>query len=169
MVIKCIFQVGRQGKRQRFTLLINPKKLHFLLGLINKLGKKKKKKEIRHLLKPDRHSQGAPSAYSTQWWPQQCLHVYCLCCCASCPLLSFQAPSCTGWPQGLPREVVESHPMKIFLMPTCVTHCRVPALAGVLDSMLSWGAFQPSNSAILWACHSVIWVENWMWVQAGDS
>lgn len=44
MVIKCIFQVGRQGKRQRFTLLINPKKLHFLLGLINKLGKKKKER-----------------------------------------------------------------------------------------------------------------------------
>lgn len=42
MVIKCIFQVGRQGKRQRFTLLIKPKKLHFLLGLINKLKKKQK-------------------------------------------------------------------------------------------------------------------------------
>jgi len=28
-------------------------------------------------------------------------------------------------------------------MPTCVTYCRVAALAGGLDSMISWSPFQP--------------------------
>mgnify|MGYP001864532073 CR=1 FL=1 len=40
----------------------------------------------------------------------------------------------------LPREAVESPSMEIFgtfWMPTCVTYCRVPALAGDLDSMIS--------------------------------
>jgi len=35
--------------------------------------------------------------------------------------------------------------------PTCVTYCRTPALAGLLDSMISWGPFQP-----LQFCDSVI-------------
>ena len=39
---------------------------------------------------------------------------------------------------------------------TCVTYCREPALAGGLDSVISWGAFQPLrfyDSVNLWKNH----------------
>ena len=45
----------------------------------------------------------------------------------------------------LPREVVESPSMEIsrpIWMPTCVTYCKEPALAGRLDSMISSSPFQ---------------------------